>query len=85
MTCDPKLLNRLKRAEGQMRGVQKMMEEGQKCGDVMVQLAAVRASVDKIMGVMAAQNLKNQLETPDPDPIRQEELVAKAIHLIEKK
>lgn len=85
MTCDPKLLNRLKRAEGQMRGVQKMMEEGQNCGAVMTQLAAVRASVDKIMGVMAAQNLKNQLENPESDPEIQATMVAKAIQLIEKK
>lgn len=85
MKCDQKIMNRLKRAEGQMRGVQKMMDEGKNCSDVMVQLAAVRASVDKIMGVMAAQNLMNQLEKPDPNPEQQTALVAKAIRLIENK
>ncbi|QIL46115.1 metal-sensing transcriptional repressor [Vagococcus coleopterorum] len=85
MQCDQKIMNRLKRAEGQMRGIQKMMSEGQSCGDMMVQLAAVRASVDKIMGVMAAENLKHQLENPDADPDRQAEQLAKAMRLIEKK
>lgn len=85
MKCDQKIMNRLKRAEGQMRGVQKMMDEGKNCSDVMVQLAAVRASVDKIMGVMAVQNLMNQLEKPDPNPEQQTALVAKAIRLIENK
>ncbi len=28
MACDPKLINRLKRAEGQLRGIQAMMTEG---------------------------------------------------------
>lgn len=85
MKCDQKMVNRLKRAEGQMRGVQKMMSEGQPCRDVMTQLAAVRASVDKIMGVMAAENLKFQLENPDSDPAIQAELVAKAVTMIENK
>lgn len=85
MQCDKKIVNRLKRAEGQMRGIQKMMEEGQDCYDMMIQLSAVRSSVDKIMGIMAAQNLKNCLEHPDSDPQIQEEKVARAMQMIERK
>lgn len=40
------LLNRLKRAEGQLRGVQRMIEEDQPCLDVAGQLAAVRKALD---------------------------------------
>jgi DNA-binding FrmR family transcriptional regulator len=40
------LLNRLKRAEGQLRGVQRMIEEGQPCLDIAGQLAAVRKALD---------------------------------------
>ena len=40
------LLNRLKRAEGQLRGVQRMIEEGQPCLEVAGQLAAVRKALD---------------------------------------
>jgi DNA-binding FrmR family transcriptional regulator len=40
------LLNRLKRAEGQLRGVQRMIEEGQPCLQVATQLAAVRKALD---------------------------------------
>jgi hypothetical protein len=40
------LLNRLKRAEGPLRGVQRMIEEGQPCLDIAGQMAAVRKALD---------------------------------------
>jgi DNA-binding FrmR family transcriptional regulator len=40
------LLNRLKRAEGQVRGIQRMIEEGLPCLDIAGQLAAVRKALD---------------------------------------
>ncbi len=39
------LLNRLKRAEGQMRGVQRMIEEGRDCESILQQLTAIRSAV----------------------------------------
>lgn len=39
------LLARLRRAEGQLRGIQKMIAEGRGCHDVLIQLAAVKAAV----------------------------------------
>ncbi|MFZ2990341.1 metal-sensing transcriptional repressor [Ideonella sp.] len=40
------ILNRLKRAEGQLRGIQRMVEEGQRCQDIASQMAAVRKALD---------------------------------------
>jgi len=40
------LLNRLRRAEGQLRGVQRMIEEGAPCLDIAGQMAAVRKALD---------------------------------------
>ncbi|WP_314065030.1 metal-sensitive transcriptional regulator [uncultured Vagococcus sp.] len=85
MKCDKKIINRLKRAEGQMRGIQKMMEEGQDCYDMMIQLSAVRSSIDKIMGIMAGENLKHTLEKPLADEEAQAEKVAQAMQMIERK
>lgn len=42
------LLRRLKRVEGQIRGIQRMLEEDRYCVDVLVQIAAVRAALDKV-------------------------------------
>jgi len=42
------LLNRLARVEGQVRGVRKMVEEDRYCIDVVTQVNAVQAALDKI-------------------------------------
>lgn len=39
---------RLRRAEGQLRGVQRMLAEGSDCQEVLTQLAAVKAAVDQV-------------------------------------
>ena len=36
--CDKSIINRLKRAEGQLRGIQKMIEEDRDCADIVTQL-----------------------------------------------
>jgi len=40
------LLHRLRRAEGQLRGVQRMIEEGEDCMHIAQQIAAVRRALD---------------------------------------
>lgn len=52
-----KLINRLNRTEGQIRGIAKMMEEERDCRDVVIQLAAVRAGVDKVINLIVTENL----------------------------
>jgi len=42
------LLRRLKRVEGQIRGIQRMLEEDRYCVDILIQIAAVRAALDKV-------------------------------------
>jgi DNA-binding FrmR family transcriptional regulator len=42
------LLKRLRRAEGQVRGVQKMVEDDRYCIDVLTQIAATQAALDKV-------------------------------------
>jgi DNA-binding FrmR family transcriptional regulator len=42
------LLTRLRRVEGQIRGIQRMLEEGRDCEDVFTQLAAARSALDRV-------------------------------------
>lgn len=42
------LLRRLKKVEGQVKGIQRMVENDKYCVDVLVQVAAVRAAVNKV-------------------------------------
>lgn len=84
-TCDKQILNRLKRAEGQVRGIQKMIEDEKECVDVITQLSAVRSSIDRIMGMIVAENLKTCLEHPESDEALQGEKIQQAINMIIKK
>ena len=47
------LLNRLKRVEGQVRGVQGRVEDDRYCIDVLTQISAIQAALDKVaLGLM---------------------------------
>lgn len=47
------VLLRLRRIEGQVRGIQRMVEENRDCRDVVVQLAAVKASIASLNTLVA--------------------------------
>lgn len=42
------ILVRLKRIEGQVKGLQRMLDEEKCCSDILVQVAAVRAAINKV-------------------------------------
>jgi len=42
------LLSRLRRIEGQIRGIQRMLEEDRVCEDIVTQLMAARSSLDQV-------------------------------------
>lgn len=43
-----KLVNRLKRIEGQVRGIQKMIEDERYCVDILIQISAIQAAMKKV-------------------------------------
>ena len=79
------LINRLKRAEGQLRGIQKMIEEEQECIDIVTQLSAVRSSINSMMGLVIAQKVQSCMENPSDNPEEQEARLQETIKMIVKK
>ena len=59
-------LVRLKRIEGQVRGVQRMVEEQRYCADILVQISAVHESLRSVAQLM----LRNHLQHCATDAIR---------------
>jgi DNA-binding FrmR family transcriptional regulator len=57
------LLNRLKRAEGQLRGIQRMIEEGAPCLDIAGQMAAVRKALESTYVRMTVCFMEQELST----------------------
>ncbi|HEX2895843.1 MAG TPA: metal-sensitive transcriptional regulator [Marmoricola sp.] len=65
MELDPKdltsAINRIKRAQGQLAGVLRMLEEGRQCEDVVTQLAAVSKALDRAGFAIVATGLQQCL------------------------
>ncbi|SDJ85498.1 DNA-binding transcriptional regulator, FrmR family [Sediminibacillus albus] len=53
------VVNRLKRIEGQVRGVQKMVEEDRYCVDILVQISAINAALKKVGFTVAERHTKH--------------------------
>ncbi len=64
MTQDnkPKLLNRLRRIEGQVRGVARMVEEDRYCIEILTQVAAIRAALSRVEGEVLNTHLSHCIE-----------------------
>jgi DNA-binding FrmR family transcriptional regulator len=58
----PKLLNRLSRVEGQVRGIVRMVEDDRYCIDVLTQLQAVRAALSRVETEMLKDHLGHCVE-----------------------
>jgi DNA-binding FrmR family transcriptional regulator len=58
----PKLLNRLNRIEGQVRGVARMIEDDRYCIDVLTQLQAVRAALARVETEILKEHLGHCIE-----------------------
>ena len=81
-----KYITRLKRSEGQLRGIQKMIEEERDCVDILTQLTAVRSSVDRVIELIITENLTTCINDPLEDPQAQKERLEKAVqYLIKRK
>ena len=51
--------NRLVRAEGHVRGIVKMIDEDKECPDILIQIAAVRAALEKAGELMLEDHLEH--------------------------
>ena len=54
-----KTLGRLRRIEGQVQGIQRMVEEDKDCVDILLQLAAVHGAVEQVRKLLLGQHLES--------------------------
>lgn len=59
------LQRRLRRVEGQVRGIEKMLDDDRDCRDVVTQLAAVTRAIEQVGFKMLASGLARCLQDPD--------------------
>lgn len=84
MEFTPEMKNRLKRVEGQVRGVLRMMDEEKECKDVISQLSAARSAIDRALAFIVAQNLEQCVREQSEKGEDTSEVVQEAIDLLVK-
>lgn len=52
-----KIINRLSRIEGHIRGIKTMINEGRPCPEVLMQIAAIRGGIDKVARIILDEHL----------------------------
>jgi CsoR family transcriptional regulator, copper-sensing transcriptional repressor len=73
------LVARLRRIEGQVRGVQRMVEEDRYCIDVITQISAIEAALEKVALGLLDSHTRHCVLGPESEELREErteELVA---------
>lgn len=76
------LMNRLKRIEGQVRGIQGMLEKDAYCADVLMQVAAVNAALNSFSKALLSEHVR----TCVADNIREgnDEVIDELVILLQK-
>ena len=88
-TSKSKLIKRLRRIEGQVRGVQSMLKEERECRDIMQQLTAIHSAVQSTSRVFFRDYAAMCLTEMDEDPSapveeKREKMVQEMIELLNK-
>ena len=84
MEYNDQIKNRVKRMEGQLRGILRMMEEDKDCKEVITQLSAVRSAVDRTIGVVVSTNLVECVLKAESKGKNANDLIKEAVNLLVK-
>ncbi|NPV60317.1 MAG: metal-sensitive transcriptional regulator [Actinobacteria bacterium] len=76
------ILRRLRRVEGQVRGVIRMVEEGKDCEEVLTQVAAARSAMDRVGIQIITHRMRECLKENPPESI--EDAVSDAIDIFRR-
>jgi len=77
------VMQRLKKIEGQVKGIQRMVEEGKYCVDVLIQIAAVKAAINKV-GILVFENHTRECLKKVLDEKQEEKMIEELINVMIK-
>lgn len=81
------LAKRLGRVEGQVRGIARMVDEDRYCIDILTQISAIEAAMDKIALELLRDHVRHCLaagDTPEERTAKTDELVGAVARLLAK-
>lgn len=65
MDVQKDLQNRLRRIEGQVKGIEKMVDREANCKEILIQIAATRAALNKVGGIVLEGYAKKCIDNTD--------------------
>ncbi len=85
MQDNQEVIRRLKTAEGHLRGIQRMLEDGVYCIDVIRQIQAVQSALNKVSAEILDHHLNSCLITAvrGDDPAERERVLKEIIDVFE--
>nr|UWI49312.1 metal-sensitive transcriptional regulator [Clostridioides difficile] len=80
------LIKRLKRIEGQVKGIQKMVEEERYCVDILVQISAIRSAINRVGTIILENHIKGCVteSIKHDDSEKTEEMIKELMDTINK-
>ncbi|GFZ75922.1 hypothetical protein GCM10010978_16920 [Compostibacillus humi] len=84
MEYDKSVIHRLKRIEGQIKGVLRMIENNEDCKAVVTQLSASRSAIDRTIGLIVSLNLEQCVRENIEKGESTEQIVKEAVDLLVK-
>ncbi len=79
---DQDIMLRLKRIEGQVKGLQKMLLEARGCDEVVTQVLAARAALDKVAFEIISAHIENCLVNQEPEKVKA--TIRRAVELLQR-
>ena len=71
-----KIINRLSRIEGHVRGIKTMINEGRDCPEVLIQVAAIRGALDRVARLILDEHLSECITRASVEGTIEEEIAA---------
>lgn len=84
MEYTKEMKNRIKRVEGQVKAITRMMEEGKDCKDLVGQMSAARNAIDRAIGVVVSTNLEYCVREQIENGGNTEDQIKEAVNLLVK-
>lgn len=80
------IIKRLNRIEGQVKGIQKMVEDERYCVDILVQISAIRSAINKVGNIVLENHIKGCVSSSikDGDNEQSEQVISELMNTINK-
>lgn len=80
------IIKRLNRIEGQVKGIQKMVEDERYCVDVLIQISAIKSAINKVGNIILENHIKGCVSNSikNGDSAQSEEVISELMSTINK-